>query len=320
MIGIYKITNKVNNKCYIGQSIHIERRWRDHKNKAFSSNDKNYENPLYRAIRKYGLDNFSFEVLESCSINELDDKEKYYIQLYESYTKKGYNQDEGGSGAKHGKLTWDKVYKIKEKLKTTTISTTELAKEFHIAPRTLRALNGGETWVVEGEQYPVRKVKKEVRHNYCIMCGKEIALESTLCPECVHIKQQRTTRPEPLVLAKIVIEQGFEEAGRQFSVSGKTISKWFKSWGLPDKKKEIEDWYYKETNQEPPQKQIIERKPMSEIMKPVKQIDIMTGKTLNTFESASAAVRFLNRGQHTHITEVCKGRRKTAYGYVWEFV
>ena len=319
MVGIYKITNKINGKCYIGQSINIEKRWKAHKNKAFCPSSNDYEKLLYRAMRKYGLENFSFEVLECCTIGELDSKEKYYIQFYQSYKDKGYNQDEGGSDTRHGKLTWETVNKIKEKLRTSAMSTTEIAKEFNVAPRTLRALNAGETWVVDGEKYPIRNYKREIRHNFCVLCGKEICLESTLCSKCIHVKQQRIERPDPVELAKIVVEQGFEAAGRQFSVSGKTISKWFKSWNLPCDKKGIESWYYNKTNQSPPTKIVIERKPLSEIMKAIKQVDIETGETLNTFESACAAVRFLNRGQHTHIIEVCKGKRKTAYGYRWEF-
>ena len=63
MIGIYKITNTINNKVYIGQSIDIAKRWREHKRRAFVQN-KEYNKYLYNAFRKYGLENFSFEVIE----------------------------------------------------------------------------------------------------------------------------------------------------------------------------------------------------------------------------------------------------------------
>jgi group I intron endonuclease len=62
--GIYKITNKINGKCYIGQSQHIEKRWTDHKTASHNQNDKGYEYPLYRAFRKYGIDNFTFEIIQ----------------------------------------------------------------------------------------------------------------------------------------------------------------------------------------------------------------------------------------------------------------
>ena len=337
MIGIYKITNNINGKCYIGQSINISRRWKNHKKDAFWEKGPDYEYPLYRAIRKYGLHNFTFEVLEQCAEEELNDKEINYIAQYKSHGPAGYNQDNGGNQAKHGILTRQEVDEIKQYLKTTNLSAQEIGDKFGVARRTISAINTGNSWAKSGEQYPIRTYRISTQHritrtrqkkglpktqikNFCKICGKTITYNASFCQQCGHDQQQRTTRPEPLVLAKIVIEQGFEEAGRQFSVSGKTISKWFKSWGLPNKKQGIADWYYKETKQVPPQKQIIERKPLSEIMTPVRQIDITTREVINTFPSAAAAVRFLNRGQSTHITEVCKGRRKTAYGYVWEFV
>ena len=61
--GIYKITNKINNKVYIGKSIYIERRWYEHKT---DMNNINKQNHLYNAMRKYGKDNFLFEIIELC--------------------------------------------------------------------------------------------------------------------------------------------------------------------------------------------------------------------------------------------------------------
>lgn len=99
MIGVYKITNSINGKVYIGQSINIEERWRDHRADYLRS-----DVILYRAMRKYGLENFSFEVLEECSIEELDEKEIFYINEYNSYicspNSQGYNMTLGGGGAR----------------------------------------------------------------------------------------------------------------------------------------------------------------------------------------------------------------------------
>lgn len=101
MIGIYKITNQINNKVYIGQSLNIEKRWSDHRTRPFRE-CIDYDKPLYRAIRKYGLDNFLFEVLEECTPEELDDKEIYYIKKFEATDKdKGYNIALGGYQGSH---------------------------------------------------------------------------------------------------------------------------------------------------------------------------------------------------------------------------
>ena len=64
--GIYKITNLINNNAYIGLSINIEKRWLAHKERSQDVFNKEYDKILYKAFRKYGIDNFKFEILEEC--------------------------------------------------------------------------------------------------------------------------------------------------------------------------------------------------------------------------------------------------------------
>ena len=71
MIGIYLITNKINGKQYVGQSGNINRRFLEHSYKG-----KESRIPLDVAIKKYGKDNFKFEILEECPLEELNDREK----------------------------------------------------------------------------------------------------------------------------------------------------------------------------------------------------------------------------------------------------
>ena len=91
--GIYKITNQVTKECYIGQSVDISKRWKDHA-KCGLGIDTPAGNKLYKAMQTYGIWNFSWEVLEQCSKDLLDEKEKYYIELYDSYNF-GYNSNTG---------------------------------------------------------------------------------------------------------------------------------------------------------------------------------------------------------------------------------
>lgn len=93
MIGIYKITNTKNEKSYVGQSLNIEERWRQHK-QAIKTSDKSWY-PLARQ-ESDGIDDFTFSVLQECKKEELDELEDYWIDYYKSYVN-GYNQTKDGS-------------------------------------------------------------------------------------------------------------------------------------------------------------------------------------------------------------------------------
>ena len=91
---IYKITNKVNNKIYVGQTIKtVEKRFQQHKNN--SNKDYFSQIVLYQAFRKYGIDNFICETIEEVENEKLDEREKYWIEYYNSYLE-GYNSTLGG--------------------------------------------------------------------------------------------------------------------------------------------------------------------------------------------------------------------------------
>lgn len=91
--GIYKITNKKSGLCYIGQATNCADRWKQHV-KCGLGIDTPAQNKLYKAMQKDGIINFTFELLEKCSKSELNEKEKYYISLYQSYDY-GYNSTGG---------------------------------------------------------------------------------------------------------------------------------------------------------------------------------------------------------------------------------
>lgn len=97
--GIYKITNKINGKCYIGQSVNIKQRWREHKSliNGIAGTEYSYY-PIYQAFHKYGIENFQFDILEECEIEKLNIRERYWINYYKSNdSNKGYNQNSGGT-------------------------------------------------------------------------------------------------------------------------------------------------------------------------------------------------------------------------------
>lgn len=91
--GIYKITNLLTEQCYIGQSLDISKRWKDHC-KCGLGIDASSTNKLYNAMQKDGVWNFTFELLEECPKEELNEKERFWIQMYQS-DKFGYNGNLG---------------------------------------------------------------------------------------------------------------------------------------------------------------------------------------------------------------------------------
>ena len=91
--GIYKITNIKNQMCYIGQAKDMRKRLNEHLKKGLGI-DTPQGNKLYQAMLEDGIDNFTFELLEECSEEELNSKERYYIELYNSIDY-GYNSQSG---------------------------------------------------------------------------------------------------------------------------------------------------------------------------------------------------------------------------------
>lgn len=119
--SVYKITNRVNGKSYIGITINVGRRWRNHTHES----RRGTERPLYEAMRQYGLDNFTVEVIDTAeTAEELAAKERMYIKKYNTLFPDGYNKSPGGEISKSHKqpktitkCTYDKVKKIKEQLR-----------------------------------------------------------------------------------------------------------------------------------------------------------------------------------------------------------
>lgn len=93
VIGIYKITNQKNGKCYIGQSVDVSKRWKEHA-KCGLGIDTPAGNKLYKEMQEVGIWNFSWELLEACSRADLNEKERFYIDLYKSKDY-GYNTVKG---------------------------------------------------------------------------------------------------------------------------------------------------------------------------------------------------------------------------------
>lgn len=118
--GIYKFTNLINGKIYIGRAVDINRRYNEHLRRD--------EQQIDKAIRKYGIDNFHFEIIELCRPDELNELEQYWIVHYNSVIPNGYNCNFGGGtiiGEDHpsAKITKEEIYQIREYYKNKTYLT-----------------------------------------------------------------------------------------------------------------------------------------------------------------------------------------------------
>lgn len=172
MKGIYKFTCKNNGKVYIGQSLNIEGRFKAHVNNHINKNLKgDYQTKFYRALRKYGIENFSFEIVEIVEdTKDLNEKEAYWIKQYKSFSD-GYNSTPGGDAVTGGnelhpnaKNTNLDVLELKRKLVETTISQGDLANEYNVTQSTVSLINLGSRWGSLGNfDYPLRK--KEARRS-----------------------------------------------------------------------------------------------------------------------------------------------------------
>jgi group I intron endonuclease len=102
---IYLITNTANDKKYVGQTRQqLNKRWLGHITESRTYSDR----PLYRAMNKYGLDNFKIRILEECSVDKLNEREVYWIDFLESYHN-GYNATTGGDYFEHSEDTKNKI-------------------------------------------------------------------------------------------------------------------------------------------------------------------------------------------------------------------
>ena len=149
MIGIYKYTNKLNGKIYIGRSINITKRKWEHLN---SPSPYSYFDLTLTSI---GEDKFDFEVVEECPGEQLLEKEKYWIKYYNCCVKDnrdgGYNLTRGGEEYKSDENPWSKltisqVKEIIDKLKNTKISIQNLAKQYGVHYNTISDINRCKTW------------------------------------------------------------------------------------------------------------------------------------------------------------------------------
>ena len=307
IVGIYKIENLNNHQIYIGQSVNIYKRFKQHLRGGY------YEKAQYidMALCEEGYENFKFSILEQCCLKELDYREQYYIQFYNCIFPYGYNKTSGGF-ANHEvfiKTNCKLITELIFDLKNNKLSIKDLVIKYDLDASTIYRINKGIIHYREEEIYPLRIVKDThiKKNNYCIDYGIQISsLSAKRCVKCNCIYQRKVVRPskEELILLLKEYNGNFTAVGRLFHLSANAIKSWCKIYNISFYSKD-----YKEK--------------IDYITKPYKkkvaQIDKNTNEVIQVFESAAEAGRYLNK-KNSHIIEVCQGKYKTAYGYKWVYI
>ena len=160
MSTIYKIENKINHKVYIGKTIRdVTVRWQEHIRESLNQQDNI---PLHNAIRKYGIENFDFSIIEDNieNVDKLNQREKEYIIKYNSLShEKGYNVAKGGDGGRIStKITEEEAEQIQNILadKNCLLSFQEIGKQFNLSNDAISAINSGQHWHNNNIKYPIR--------------------------------------------------------------------------------------------------------------------------------------------------------------------
>ena len=290
---IYKITNLVNGKCYIGQTVTtfnerynfagkgIERvlaylEMREAKSNAYSKK-LYYNDHLLKAIRKYGTNNFTVEIIDKAQdIDELNEKEMYWIKYYKAY-EKGYNQCKGGNG-NHGYIPSEETRKIWS--------------------RQRKGMHAGE----KNPNYGGRLITKEVRRKMSkARKGKYMGKDSPVARKVINLDTLEVFDTLTQACQKYNISDGNLTAVCQRKKRGKH--------GVRKQAGGYRWMYYDE---------YLEK---GDIVKNIRNnhykrvINVDTGKIFDSAAEASLYYSIDSSG----IIKACRGKQKTCGGYKWEY-
>lgn len=338
MIGIYKITNQLNGKSYIGQSIHIEQRWIEHQYNSSKCSLLRY------ALQKYGIQNFTFEVIEECSQDELDEKEIYWISYYGTF-ENGYNLTRGGnSGFKYDinavyedYLQTNNIAKTAKNIGCHTTTARNILHEFGvngyeqqlekpiecIDPKTLQVISQYSSIQDAADAFKINRAlisnaangkKKSAGGYFWRFIGENKQFELGEVKRYKEPVQQLDYYTGEILAeyesAREAAERltGSRSAGGRISevCNGKLTSalgfKWKrtndKNYVFNPPKQKIKKWNQK-----------------------VLQIDIKTNKIIGSYKSYAEAARAINKSSKSgadKISQVCRGLKESAYGFKWK--
>lgn len=296
MQGVYKITNNINNKVYIGCSKDIEKRLENHKLYYKYVNIEQFNKKyLYKAMRKYGIENFTFEILEETP--NYFEREKYWIEYYKSNdSMKGYNLTAGGEGMLNGpsvkgennpnsKLKEEDIFFIRQ-CALQDLSCSNIYNNFYNDKISLRQFQ--RIWRGEGNSW--NHILPEVRdHITSPEYIKKIKTNASLSRQVVKDNNKR----------KEIFKQYLDNGLSRMEAYNKYCEEYEKDYSL---NAFTHLWY--------------NIKPKSKNKTIICKIDIKTNEILAEYSSFAEAARE-NNCDSSSISKVCKGKKQTCGGFKW---
>ena len=302
--GIYQIKNKVNGKVYIGQAIDVYERRSKHLSAL--RNNHHFNPHLQRAWDKYGPKAFEWSFVEACPIDQLQEREKYWVEKTNAFYG-GYNRTLGGDG------TPGRTQSLFEREERSKIST-EMWKDKETRARILKA--HGDAMSSEEYREKMREVSTRIWKNYSGEKRERILsrIHSPESREKANASLKETcSLPEhrerltnlakvswenPEIRAKMM--ESKERLRDNLEYLTKLSVKAHERWSKEE---------YRSTTG------VALAEARKNRTRPVMQIE-----TWAIFENMQIAAESLGKTNITHICDACYGKRKTAYGFHWRFV
>ena len=181
---IYIIRNYINDKVYIGQSVDSKQRWANHLSNA---RHKNRWSAIDFSMAKHGIENFYYEIIETTE--NYNERERYWIQYYNSVLPNGYNCDLGGSGLSgvesHNGLIKDQemLESIITELIAGNKSQVMIGEQYGISKKIISAINRGTAYRQPGIQYPIRRKIQDLVESDAKKIQQDLLTGKVTCPE-----------------------------------------------------------------------------------------------------------------------------------------
>ena len=356
---IYKITNDINNKIYIGKTEHInpEDRWKEHLNDY--KKERCEKRPLYAAMNKYRVEHFHFEVIEETQNDEIScEREQYWIEKLRTYVGfkdcNGYNATLGGDGKSYLNLDEDEV--IRYHIEEACYVTKWTAEHFNLSYDTIKEVLTKNN-IVYLRQQDVNKMISYIKYGGVLQIDiktKNIINSFETAQQADEYFCYHSDKIGKICRSQNIIKHYI---GGYFFCYGVDYLKYI------DKINE-NDINYKKQNKKQKEKKKNKRynyeliysdllntknlvktidnlqlniKSISNIRRMLKklgydmsflkqkkeiiQIDIVTNKIINKFDSITDANIALNKNPYSrNISSCLSGKTKTAYGYIWKYI